>query len=216
LIARGRLDSRRNRSCSRRAADLGLQDLSIHAGHLACPRDVEITHDRVGCCAHSRQETVKRPALLLELAEPACALQDLNLSLEDVDSVVELSLERAAPPVRTKLSWIFAAGRVTTRHGESLPQQLIACAKCRFESGPSLSYKRKTFRVYFLSNVTCISVSAVPERCDHFFDSGRHQSNSVEVAFHHECAIGAPKSRYVTVETVEQLALREYRRLGGV
>src|SRR5205814_4720067 len=103
-------------------------------GDFAGTRHVEIAHDRIGRRAYCRQQTIECASFLLQLTEPASALENLNLPLEHIDCVVELLLHCGSAVEAHKAVRIFSGRKRYNAHGKSLPQQLVSTAECRFES----------------------------------------------------------------------------------
>jgi hypothetical protein len=67
-----------------------LKDRSIHSRDFSRARDIEVSHYGIGRSANRRQQPVQSATLLLKLAKPAGSLEDLNLSLEHIDRLLEL------------------------------------------------------------------------------------------------------------------------------
>jgi hypothetical protein len=78
-----------------RSRELALEHLARNTSRHARVAEIHVSRQRIARRAQRRQEPVERLTLATEIGEPAATLEDLNLSLEDIDRRRELRLDAA-------------------------------------------------------------------------------------------------------------------------
>ena len=107
-----------------------VQYLSIEPRGFGGPTDVHIARQRVHGCANSGEEVIDRPAATVQIREPATALQELDLSLENIDRLRNLAFKGVASwYLPSYLGW----RRAIERLGESFTPE--SCLQSAYRCG---------------------------------------------------------------------------------
>src|SRR5262249_4671852 len=119
-----------------RRFDFAYDGVAQNTGDFGRASDVQVLEHAVGCDPNRRDELVDGFALLLQaVAEPSRPLENLDLSLEDVHSLVGRMLKTGNTFLRDERIGILALRQRHDPRRHSELEQSIARTECRLEAG---------------------------------------------------------------------------------
>ena len=196
-----------------RIVDFAREDAAIDTRRFARASDVHVARDGIGGGANGRQQSVDRPASPVQVGKPALSLEDLHLPVEDIHGCLDVCLERRGAMRVDERVWILTVWQGHHTNRDPLREQQVTCPKRGLlPSSIAVVEQEDVFRLT-RDHRRLFFGERGAERCDHRLDPGEHEAHDIEVALDQQQSL-VPTNRMASpVETVQQPALRERRRI---
>src|SRR6185437_7864058 len=190
-------------------AKLALELFSRHARRFAGSRHIEIARQRISGRANRWQQAVDRLALAAKIAEPAAALEDLDLAIEYVERLRSGPLEPLGADACDECVGVVAVGEGDDANHRAAGEQRVAGAKRRLEPRLIAVVQEKHVLGVLAQQGDLLLGERRAEWSDDFVDAGEHEPYRVEVTFDDEDAVVLADRLFRRVHPVQQRALRE-------